>query len=168
MTEQKRWSEIVLEERDKGNAVCILLPDTVGTQPVKEMVKQPTDGLLWDLNRDEATALAFMDKEGMLHWVNNFAVALVIRELKSQLARAEREIEQLKEALGQKVHRIEIAEDGWSIEHLVTCRPNMTECPVHIAVSQMPSEWFPSWGRYEVELSKDGDPIFAALAEESE
>lgn len=93
---EKKWSEIVKEERDRGNVVCILLPGEVGTIPVKEIVKQPAEGLLWDLNRDEVTALSFMDQEGMIHWVNNFAVALVIRELKSQVAQLEEENKTLK------------------------------------------------------------------------
>ena len=80
----RKWSEIVLEERRKGNVVYLCL-DQVMVAPVKEIIKQPADGLLWDLNRDEATALSYMDEEGMIHWVNNFAVALVIRELKSEI-----------------------------------------------------------------------------------
>ena len=85
---EKKWSEIVLEERDKGNIVFLCV-DEVMVAPVKEIIKQPAEGLLWDLNRDGVTALSFMDEEGMIHWVNNFAVALVIRELKSQLDQLE-------------------------------------------------------------------------------
>ena len=82
--QEKKWSEIVKEERDKGNVVYLCI-DEVLSAPVKEIIKQPAEGLLWDLNRDEVTALTLMDKEGMIHWVNNFAVARVIKELKRQL-----------------------------------------------------------------------------------
>lgn len=85
--QKKKWSEIVLEERDKGNVVFLCV-DEVMVAPVKEIIKQPAEGLLWDLNRDGATALSFMDEEGMIHWVNNFAVSLVIKELKRQLDEA--------------------------------------------------------------------------------
>ena len=88
MGEKKKYSELVLEERKKGNVVFIAVDEFVSA-PVKDIVAQPVDGLLWDLNREEETALVFMDREGMIHWVNNFAVALVIRELKSQLMDAE-------------------------------------------------------------------------------
>lgn len=91
MSEKKKYSELVLEEREKGNVVFLAI-DEVMSSPVKEIIKQPVDGLLWDLNRDEATALTFMDREGMVHWVNNFAVALVIRELKAQLSQLEADI----------------------------------------------------------------------------
>lgn len=85
---EKKFSELVLEEREKGNVVYLAL-DEIISAPIKEIIKQPTEGLLWDLNRDEVTALTFMDREGKIHWVNNFAVALVIKELKSQLAQLE-------------------------------------------------------------------------------
>ena len=59
-TKKKKWSDIVLEERDKGNVVFIAI-DSAMIAPIKEIVKQPVDGLLWDLNRDEVTALTFQD-----------------------------------------------------------------------------------------------------------
>ncbi len=95
MSDKRKFSELVLEERDKGNVVYLALNEII-SGPVKEIVKQPVDGLLWDLNRDEATALTFMDREGMNHWVNNFAVALVIRELKSVITELQTENERLK------------------------------------------------------------------------
>ena len=85
--DKKKFSELVLAERKKGNVVYLCI-DEVLSAPVKEIIKQPAEGLLWDLNRDEVTALTLMDKEGMTHWVNNFAVALVIKELKRQLDEA--------------------------------------------------------------------------------
>ena len=94
--EKKKWSEIVLEERDKGNVVYLAI-DTVLVAPVKEIIKQPADGLLWDLNRDEVTALTFMDEEDKIHWVNNFAVALVIKELKKRIDELEAEIKRRRE-----------------------------------------------------------------------
>ena len=92
LSEDKKFSELVREEKEKGNVVFLCV-DSIMCAPVKEIIKQPADGLLWDLNRDEATALTFMDKEGMIHWVNNFAVALVIRELKKSIAQLEAENE---------------------------------------------------------------------------
>lgn len=94
--EQKKWSELVKEQKEKGRVVYLAV-DSVMSANVKEIVKQPAEGLLWDLNRDELTALSFMDEEGMIHWVNNFAVALVIKELKSQLTKLETENQELRE-----------------------------------------------------------------------
>lgn len=97
MSDKKKFSELVLEEKKKGNVVYLAL-DQVLSAPVKGIIKQPVDGLLWDLNRDEATALSFMDQEGMIHWVNNFAVALVIRELVAQNEKLRKTYKKIQEA----------------------------------------------------------------------
>ena len=39
------------------------------------------DNILYDLNRDEATTLT-LGNEGLVRWVNDYAVAKVIRYLK--------------------------------------------------------------------------------------
>jgi len=70
--------EMVLKARDEGKVVMWVLPDQLMTAPVEEFVKQPADGILWDLNRDEVCALSNKDS---IRWVNDFAVALTIRQL---------------------------------------------------------------------------------------
>lgn len=73
--------EHILAERDKGNLVFQALPGEFMSAPVGEFVKQPVDGMLYDLNRGEEIALTFIDQP---KWVNDFAVALVIRKLAEQ------------------------------------------------------------------------------------
>lgn len=70
----------ILAERDKGNLVYAHI-EGYSVVSVDDFVKQPADGILYDLNRDEATALAFMHEK---KWVNDFAVALTIRKLIEQ------------------------------------------------------------------------------------
>ena len=41
------------------------------------------------------------------------------------------ENEALKKALHQEDHFIVFTDDGWSLQHLVSCRPDMTTCEVH-------------------------------------
>ena len=92
--------ETLLAERAKGN-VCFLAVYGLHVAPLKDFVAQPVDGLLYDLNRLEEVALTFLGKDPQ--WVNNFAVALVVRELKAQLAAALREKEALGDCLGRIV-----------------------------------------------------------------
>lgn len=42
-----------------------------------------------------------------------------------------KEVAKLEEALHQDGHIIIFTEDGWSIQHLVECRPDMTKCEIH-------------------------------------
>lgn len=74
--------EILLEESKKG-FVCTLTPFGLQKVSLKEIVEQPVEGLLYDLNRDEVTILTFVEDNPKR--VNDFACALVIRELKRQV-----------------------------------------------------------------------------------
>lgn len=52
--------------------------------PLDKFCKQDADSILYDLNRDEGTTLT-LGSEGMVRWVNDYAVAKVIRYLKENL-----------------------------------------------------------------------------------
>lgn len=57
-----------------------------------EFISQDADGILYDLNRDEATTLT-LAKNGVIEnrWVNDLAVAKTIRALKEKLDKYEQE-----------------------------------------------------------------------------
>lgn len=71
----------ILNEYKNGN---IVLATSEGLQVSKlcDLLNQPIDGLLYDLNRDEATVLTFIDDP---KWVNDYAVCQVIRALKAKI-----------------------------------------------------------------------------------
>lgn len=83
--------EKVLAARKEGKAVMWVLPDTMIEAPLEEFVRQPADGILWDLNRGEECALANAPN---IRWVNDFAVALTIRKLVEQRDAAEAKLKQ--------------------------------------------------------------------------
>jgi hypothetical protein len=76
----------ILAEYKKGN---IVVAGIEGGQVVKisDFIKQPADGILYDLNRDEATILTFIDNP---KWVNDYASSQVIRALKSKIDELEK------------------------------------------------------------------------------
>ncbi len=76
--------DMALAARKDGKVVMWVLPDQMMTAPVSEFVRQPADGILWDLNRGEECA-DFDNIRG----VNDFAVAVTIRELVKQRDEAE-------------------------------------------------------------------------------
>jgi hypothetical protein len=49
---------------------------------IDEFIKQPLDGILYDLNRLPEVVLTFIDDP---KWVNDYAVYLVIKRLKEKL-----------------------------------------------------------------------------------
>jgi hypothetical protein len=73
--------ETVLKARSEGKVAMWLLPGQLGITPLEDFLKQPADGILYDLNRLEECALSNAPD---IRWVNDFAVAVVIRKLVEQ------------------------------------------------------------------------------------
>jgi uncharacterized protein (UPF0218 family) len=71
----------ILEEYKKGNIVVAGI-EGLQVMPIVEFIKQPVDGMLYYLNRNEAVVLTFLPDP---KWVNDYAVAQVIRALKSRV-----------------------------------------------------------------------------------
>ena len=81
----KEIKDKILEEYKKGNIVVSDF-DGLRVMPIKEFVKQPTEGMLYDLNRNEAVVLTFLPDP---KWINDYAVAKVIVKLKDRIKELE-------------------------------------------------------------------------------
>ena len=73
--------DFVVSEGRKGNVV-FNNGEGIVVAPLEEFIKQPADGILYDLNRLPEVALTFMDDP---KWVNDFAVSMVIKRLKEMV-----------------------------------------------------------------------------------
>ena len=91
--------------KEKDRIVVIHTFDGLYEAKLDEIIKQPTEGLLYDLNRDKATVLTYIDQP---KWVNDYAVGLVISKLKSLLSQQGEFYDKHKDA--QKDVRKEIQE----------------------------------------------------------
>jgi len=80
---------IVLSEYKKGNIV-VNTHEGLMMAKLTEVINQPAEGLLYDLNRDEMTILTFIDDP---KWINDYACMAVIRKLKKQLDQQQWEID---------------------------------------------------------------------------
>lgn len=83
-----------------------------------------------------------------------------LESLLARLANAEADNQELKRALNQTIHYLILDANGWFLEHLVSCRPNLGVCEIHEAVNQ-DSEMFRAWnfGRYKVWLDESGELV---------
>ena len=81
--------ELILEEEKNG---FLVIAGFEGLQKAKlsEIVKQPVEGLLYDLNRDPVTILTFINDP---KWVNDYASMQVIRLLHNKVEELEHELE---------------------------------------------------------------------------
>jgi len=85
------FKEMVLKEYQKGNLVFIGVEGPM-VAPLDKFLEQPVDGILYDLNREEVVVLTMIKD---LTWVNNYAVAKVIRKLKRRLTELESKYNEL-------------------------------------------------------------------------
>lgn len=87
---------LVIKEHDNGN---IVFADFEGLKKsnLKEFIKQPTEGILYDLNRNAAVVLTFIDDT---KWVNDYAMGNVVEELKRQLEEMKEEKRSLYKKFG--------------------------------------------------------------------
>ena len=77
--------EIILEEYRKGNVVVANLGG-IKTMKLEDIIKQPAEGILYDLNRLESVILTFLPDP---KWINDYAASQVIRELKKRIKELE-------------------------------------------------------------------------------
>jgi len=84
----RKIKDKVLEEYKNGNIVVAGVDGLQG-MVLKEFIKQPTDGMLYDLNRDEVTVLTLINDP---KWVNDYAVCQVIRALKKRIKELEEQL----------------------------------------------------------------------------
>lgn len=83
--------DLVLAEYQKGNIVVAGV-DGLQVMNLKEFIKQPADGILYDLNRNEVVVLTFIDDP---KWVNDYAVCKTIQALKAELESLKKERDDL-------------------------------------------------------------------------
>jgi len=75
----------ILDEYKNGY-VLTATPEGLQRTNLEEFLKQPIEGLLYDLNRSEEVVLTFIDDP---KWINDYAVCKVIRALKSRIDQLE-------------------------------------------------------------------------------
>lgn len=88
--------KLILDARREGRIVVNTIEGLMSSN-LEEFLKQPIDGILYDLNRDEATTLTLAETD--IKRVNDFAVSVVIRALKDKLGAAKAELEQVRRQL---------------------------------------------------------------------
>lgn len=66
---REELTSLIKEEEAKGNVV-VQNCDGLERINLQHLVNQPSDGILYDLNRDKATCMSLIDKVG---WINNYA-----------------------------------------------------------------------------------------------
>lgn len=73
--------DFILEQEKEGKIVVMTI-DGLATMNLNDFINQPTEGILYDLNRNRETVLTYINDP---KWVNDYAVGLVIKKLKEMI-----------------------------------------------------------------------------------
>jgi hypothetical protein len=76
--QEESLKDYILKKAQEGK-VCVMGFEGLMEMKLNDITNQPAEGILYDLNRDPATVLTFIDNP---KWVNDYAVGLVIKKLK--------------------------------------------------------------------------------------
>ncbi len=77
----EKTKDYILKKKNEG-IVCFMTFDGLYSAKVDDFIKQPADGILYDLNRDMATTLTIMPEK---RWINDIAVAVTVVALKKRI-----------------------------------------------------------------------------------
>jgi hypothetical protein len=83
---EEKTKKLILDNRNKGR-VSYMTWDGLYSAIVDEWIKQPAEGILYDLNRGIETTLTIMPEK---RWINDIAVAVTITALKKRIAELEK------------------------------------------------------------------------------
>lgn len=78
-----------IRKNEEQGMVTIMTVCGMMSIPIEKFCRQSADGLLFDLNRDEANTV-FLGSQGLERWVNDYAVAKVIRYLIGEIEKKRR------------------------------------------------------------------------------
>ncbi len=88
--EEKELAKKILEEYDKGN-ICYRTIEGVFSQKIENFTKQPLEGMLYDIERDRATVMTFLDDP---KWTNDFALTMLLEHYYNRCVELEKKLEE--------------------------------------------------------------------------
>ena len=84
--EAKDWLlEKISNHRHKGEIV-IMTVDGIRVARIEDIINQPVEGLLYDLNRDDATLGTLFRTSGDPKYINDIAMANIVKYLMKKLS----------------------------------------------------------------------------------
>lgn len=128
-----------VQQKESEGLVVLASHEGLSTIPLVDLIAQPSEGILYDLNRGKIVSLTFLDDP---KWINDYAVACVIDALKAQTEALKKEIafKNFIYTYYQKFHDkwIELPKDGsGQVNPYTTTQPFYTEDEVRIKFNNL-------------------------------
>lgn len=89
--EEKELASKIQEEYKKGN-ICYRTIEGVFSAKIENFTKQPLEGMLYDINRDRATIMSFLDDP---KWTNDFALTFLLEHYYNRCKELEKQLKEV-------------------------------------------------------------------------
>lgn len=87
---------IIFEAYKNGEISYMVDEGRIMKARFEDFIEQPADGILYDLNRLPEVTMTLFKKSKSLRWINDIAMAYVVRGLKDKVDELEKKIEELE------------------------------------------------------------------------
>ena len=119
--ENKELLELILSN-EKNHEITLMTVEGLMKVSIDNLVNQNAQGILYDLNRDKASILSMVEGKSK-RWVNDYATACVIEELKAQNIALLKKIEEQTEM----IHELQLKNEKTSSINIEYEKLNKTE-----------------------------------------
>lgn len=92
---QELLKKIIQEE--KNTNVCIMTAEGMKKIPINNFINQSAESILYDLNRDKVTTITIARTAKGKRWINDYATAVVIENLKKEYDKLSNKYDLLEE-----------------------------------------------------------------------
>ena len=111
---QELLKKIIQEE--KNTNVCIMTAEGMKKIPINNFINQSAESILYDLNRDKSTTITIAKTAKGKRWINDYATAVVIENLKKEYDKLSNKYDLLEEKYNELLHDTHTVEDVKSKE----------------------------------------------------
>ena len=99
---QELLEKIIQEEKDTN--ICIMTAEGMKKIPINNFINQSAESILYDLNRDKSTTITTAKTAKGKRWINDYATAVVIENLKKEYDKLSNKYDLLEEKYNELLH----------------------------------------------------------------
>lgn len=99
---QELLEKIIQEEKDTN--ICIMTAEGMKKTPINNFINQSAESILYDLNRDKSTTITIAKTAKGKRWINDYATAVVIENLKKEYDKLSDKYDLLEEKYNELLH----------------------------------------------------------------
>lgn len=98
----------IIDSAYNENKIVFMTVDGLMSVDIDEFIKQPVEGILYDLNRDGATIRTLAESSKNIRWINDLAFSNVFKIVFNKYKAIEKENNELKAKLNENVQEDKI------------------------------------------------------------